>query len=139
VSAFRLAACFAVLITVAFSSVALGVTRAPTPPLSQRVNEAELVFVGKVVNKVVEGDWARAEILVEQPLKNTVKDAKVPVTWRINLGNFIIYDTPEGSRGIAILKDKHQGRYWLRGDKFERPDQLEKVREILTEAAGGDS
>jgi hypothetical protein len=33
--------------------------RAPTPPLKHRVAAAETVFLGKVVNKVVTGEWAR--------------------------------------------------------------------------------
>lgn len=121
-----------------FASVAVADIKAPTKPLSERVGNAEFVFVGKVINKVVEGDWARAEVLVETPLKNVEKAAKIPVTWRIKLGQFSIYDTAEGSQGIAILKDKHEGRYWLRSDKFEAASKLKEVKGILADAKEGE-
>ncbi|MBT3199130.1 MAG: serpin family protein [Phycisphaerales bacterium] len=105
--------------------------RAPTPPLKNRVAAAETVFLGKVVNKVVTGEWATAELLVEESLRNAEKGKKTKVTWRIKLGNFHIYDVPEGSRGIAILKDKHKGRYWLRSDKFEKPNKLAEVKGLI--------
>ena len=100
--------------------------RAPTPPLEERVKAAETVFVGKLINKVVEGDWVRAELLIEEPLKNSEKGAKVLVIWRATLGGRPIYDTPEDSEGIAILGDKHEGRYWLRDDKFEPVGKLDE-------------
>ena len=110
---------------------ATGAVRAPTPPLEERVKAAESVFVGKLINKVVEGDWVRAELLVQEPLKNTKKDEKVLVIWRATIGGQPIYDTPEDSRGIAILGDKHEGRYWLRSDKFEPVDKLDEVKKII--------
>lgn len=109
------------------AATAPGTSRAPTKPLAERLREAETVFLGKVVNKVVDGDWARAELLVEEPLRNAEKGAKVAVIWRIKVGTFSIYDVAAGTRGVAILKDKHEGRYWLRGDKFENPEKLASV------------
>lgn len=120
---------------VAMTTFALAETKAPTKPLSERVGNAETVFVGKVIEKKVEGDWARAELLVEEPLKNAMKGAKIEVIWRIKLGrNLFIYDTEEGTQGIAILKDRHEGRFWLRSDKFEKPDKLAEVKAIITAA-----
>ena len=100
-------------------------------PLKERVANAELVFVGKVVNRVLEGDWVRAELIVEQPLRGVKKGEKIKVIWRKTIGGRKIYDTAEGTRGIALLKDKHEGRYWLRLSKFEGGDKLEKVKEWI--------
>ncbi len=126
---FALAPC--VLLTLTTVSLAV---RAPTPPLKARVSAAETVFLGKLVNKVVTGEWASAELLVEEPLRNAKKGEKTKVIWRIKLGRFQIYDVPQGTRGIAILKDRHQGRYWLRGDKFESPDKLVEIKGFIGSA-----
>ena len=115
-------------------SPALAETRAPTEPLPKRVEKAEVIFLGKVTNKKVEGDWAKAELVVEEPLKNVRKGEKVEVIWRIKLANLRIYDTDDETTGVAILSDKHQGRYWLRSDKFEKPEKLDEVKTILEEA-----
>jgi hypothetical protein len=117
-----------VLLTLTTTSLAL---RVRTAPLKARVDAAETIFLGKLANKVVTGEWANAELVVQEPLRNAKKGEKIAVTWRIKLGNFRIYDAPEGTRGIAILKDKHKGRYWLRGDKFEKPDKLAEVKGLL--------
>jgi hypothetical protein len=117
-----------VLLTLTTASLAI---RAPTKPLKDRLTAAETVFLGKVVNRTVTGDWARAELVVEEPLRNAKKGQKVEVIWRIKVGNFRIYDVAELTRGIAILKDKHQGRYWLRSDKFEKPDKLAEVKGLM--------
>lgn len=122
------------IVILALTSVAPAVIKAPTKPLSERVENAETVFLGKVINKKVQGDWARAELLVESPLKNAKKGTKIEIIWRINVGRLKIYDTADGTQGIAILKDKHQGRYWLRSDKFEAPDKLKEVKRILAAA-----
>jgi hypothetical protein len=116
------------------TTVTLGI-RAPTRPLKDRVSAAETVFLGKVVNKVVTGEWARAELLVEEPLRNAEKGKKTEVIWRVKLGRFQIYDVAAGTRGIAILKDKHQGRYWLRSDKFEKPNKLAEVKGFIGAAS----
>lgn len=105
--------------------------KAPTKSLEYRVQAAELVFVGTVINKVIDGDWVRAELLVEEPLVNTKQAEKIAVTWRTTIGNIAIYDTAEGSHGIAILKDMRKGRYWLRSDKFETLDKIDSVKEVL--------
>ena len=118
-------------ILLVWTTVTLATTKAPTKPLAERVSDAETVFLGKVINKKIEGDWATAELLVEEPLKNAEKGAKCEVVWRISLGKLMIYDTAEGTTGIAILGDKHKGRYWLRDDKFENPKTLEKVKKLI--------
>lgn len=115
---------------VGITAVGLSV-RAPTEPLKERVRAAETVFVGKLINKAVEGDWVRAELLVEEPLVSSKRDSKIEVIWRATIGGTPIYDTDENSRGIAILKDKHEGRYWLRDDKFEDLNKLAEVKKIL--------
>lgn len=118
------------LLPLSITPIAAG-SRAPTKPLSERVQQAETVFLGKVVNKVVDGDWAQAELLVEQPLRNAKKGMKIDVTWRITVGSFFIYDVADGTQGIAILKDKHKNRYWLRADKFEKPEKLAEVKALI--------
>ena len=121
-----------VLLTLTTASLAV---RAPTVPLKDRVGAAETVFLGKVVNKVVTGEWASAELVVEEPLRNAEKGKKTEVIWRIRLGRFHIYDVAEGTRGVAILKDKHKGRYWLRSDKFENPNKLAEVKGFIGAAS----
>lgn len=113
------------------SSPCLFAIRAPTKPLAERVAAAELVFVGKVVHKVVEGDWVRAELVVEEPLRGVEKKQRILVIWRATIGGRPIYDTAEGTRGIAILGDKHEGRFWLRDDKFEEVEKLAEVKKLL--------
>ena len=105
--------------------------KAPTKPLAERVGGADSVFVGKLVNRVEDGDWVRAELLVEESLRDVQKGEKIPVIWRKMVGDVPIYDAAEGAKGIAILDDKHEGRYWLRSDKFEPLDQLDLVKELI--------
>ena len=106
-------------------------SRAKEEPLEVRVQAAEFVFVGKLVNKEVEGDWVKAELVVINPLKNTKKSEKVKVIWRAKIGGRSLYNPAVNSQGIALLKDKHEGRYWLRGDKFAAVEKLEKVKALL--------
>ena len=114
------------------TSTSLFAVRAPTKPLSERVKAAELVFVGKVINKIVEGDWVRAELIVEEALHGVKEEQKVLVIWRATIGGQPIYDTAAGTKGIAILGDKHEGRFWLRDDKFEPVDKLAEVKKLLS-------
>lgn len=81
--------------------------RAPEKPLAERVHGADSVFVGKVINRVADGDWVRAELLVEEPLRDVHKGDKFEIIWRAKIGDMPIYDVAEGVRGIAILDDKH--------------------------------
>jgi len=113
------------------TGMSLALTRAPTPPLDERVEKAEQVFVGTLVNRVEDGDWVQAELRVDIHLRGDKKGALVPVIWRKRLGDLQIYDAPENARGIAILSDKHEGRYWLRADKFEPVQNLQAVRRTL--------
>ncbi len=113
------------------TSILTAETRAPTPPLEKRVKDAALVFTGKVINKKVDGEWARAELLVDVPLRGVKKGEKIEVIWRVELSGRPIYDAPDGKQGVALLGDKHEGRYWLRDDKFEDLDKLEKVKKLV--------
>ena len=108
-----------------------GDLKAPTKPLAERVGGADSVFVGKLINRVEDGDWVRAMLLVEEPLRDVQKGEKIQVIWRKKIGDIAIYDAAEGDKGIAILDDKHEGRYWLRDDKFEPLDQLDLVKELI--------
>jgi hypothetical protein len=117
------------------ASVASAV-RAPLPPLEVRVKNAQKVFVGTLINRVEKGDWVQAELRVDTPLHNVKAGEKVAVTWRRAVGGLKIYDAAEDAKGIAILKDQHQGRYWLRADKFEPTTKLNQVKKILGVAPG---
>ncbi len=108
--------------------------KAPTKPLEQRIRAADTIFVGEVLNRNVDGDWVRAELLVVEPLHNAVQSRTVTVIWRATLDGRPIYDKAENSQGIAILKHKHNGRYWLRSDKFEPLHKLDEVKQLT--AAG---
>lgn len=120
--------CLAVLM---LAMPALARTVAPTEPLEKRVKSAELIFTGKVINKTVQGDWAHAELLVDESMRGVKKGDKIEVIWRIQIAGKPIYDVVDGKQGIALLGDKHKGRYWLRGDKFEDLVKLDKVKELL--------
>ena len=100
-------------------------------PLEKRVEKAEKIFIGKLVNRVEDGDWVRAELVVETALHNVKKDEKIEVIWRKTIGGHKIFDSQEGNKGIAILIDKHQGRYWLRGDKFENLNKLDQIKKLI--------
>lgn len=108
---------------------------APTPPLAERLREAEKVFVGTLVERVEDGEWVRAALHVDEPLRGVEEKERVEVIWRTRVRDLQVYDAGEGSRGIAILKDKHEGRYWLRADKFEPLAKLDEVRKLLEEGA----
>ena len=107
------------------------IDRVPAKPLQERVHAAESVFVGKVVNKVVAGDWARAELEVLTPLKNAKKGAKVLVTWRIKIAGQHLFDINEGAKYMALLKGKHEKRYWLHGAEYKGEEQLSQVKSLL--------
>lgn len=106
-------------------------SRLPTKPLEERVRGAETIFVGKVINKVVTGDWARAELEVLTPLKNVKKGAKVSVIWRVEISGRQLFDIAEGAKFMALLKGKHEGRYWLHGEKFKNEKQLNQVKSFI--------
>ena len=93
------------------------------------------MFVGVVTNKVVDGEWVRADLLVETPLRNAKQGKKVEVIWRATVDGMPIYDTAAGTKRIAILDDKHEGRYWLRDDKFEDLANLAKVKKLIIGSA----
>jgi len=119
---------------VASAALALA-SRAPTKPLAERLAAADTVFVGVVTNKVVDGEWVRADLLVETPLRNAKQGKKVEVIWRATVDGMPIYDTAAGTKRIAILDDKHEGRYWLRDDKFEDLANLAKVKKLIIGSA----
>jgi len=121
---------------VACATAAALAVRAPTAPLAERVSEAETIFLGKLANKVTDGDWVRADLVVEEPLRDAERGHGTAVIWRAKIDGMPIYDAAEGARGIAILKDKHEGRYWLRDDKFEDPGKLNEVKALIAGAMG---
>lgn len=148
-----MASALSLCLALVLSGSTLALSLAPPRPLEKRVEDSQLIFVGKLVNRVQNDDWVQAELLVEAPLKNVKQGEKIPVPWRLvmvgghrvtvsvegnsevvkteTVGAKPIFDKPEGARGIAILDDKHKGRYWLRADKFEELDQLETVRTLV--------
>lgn len=105
----------------------------PTPPLSERVAGAQVVFVGTLIERVEKGEWVRAVLRVDKPLRGLGEDKRVNVIWRTRVADQWIYDAAEGQRGIAILDDKHEERYWLRADKFEPLAKLEEVEKMIAE------
>ena len=127
---------------IAAASVAFGITtasahalsRMPVPPLSDRVEQAELVFLGTLIERAEDGEWVRAVLRVDESLRVPEGMRRVEVIWRVRVGDREVYDAAEGQRGVAILDDKHEGRYWLRTDKFEPAERLGEVRELVSEA-----
>ena len=126
------------LITALLSFATLLVTApalsiAAPPSVEQRVAKAETVFAGKLINRVeVEGDWIHAELQVTEPLYRAKPGEKVPVVWRlVKFNDAVIFDCPEGKQGVAILSDMHEGRYWLRDDKFLSIDLLADVKKAV--------
>ena len=109
------------------------IDRAQTEPLETRVAKAKTIFVGTLINRVEKGDWVTAELKVDQPMLNAQLGAKVDVIWRRYIDSTEIYNAKQGDKGVAILDDKHQGRYWLRADKFEPESALKLVQELLPE------
>jgi hypothetical protein len=138
----RVLGALTLLIIVTGAQVSTARTLSPETPFANRLNEAETVFIGVVTNKVLDGDWARADLLIETPLFNAEQGAKVPVIWRTAVSGRPLYDAASGSRAIAILKDKHEGRYWLRTDKFENIAKLDEAKRVFasrnTSAKPGD-
>ena len=51
--------------------------RIAVEPLEKRVEKAEKIFVGKLINRVQDGEWVRAELLVDVPIHNVKKGDKV--------------------------------------------------------------
>jgi len=123
-----------IVFCIAFGTSNLGALSIQILPLAERVKSAKVVALGKLVNKVVEGEWVRAEILVMEPLVNAEQGEKIAVIWRATLDSMPIYDTDEGSIGVILLDDKHEGRYWLRADRFENEDKLEEIKKLLKDA-----
>ena len=57
--------------------------RAPTKPLATRVQEADKVFVGVLINrKLLEGDWCHADLKVTQAIKGVKAGELISVLWR---------------------------------------------------------
>ncbi len=126
------------LIALVLLSPAFLALRAPVEPLETRLKKAETAFVGTIVDLERKDGWARGFLLVEDPLKNAVVDQKIPVIWRHQMpgglaigGGLLSFNPDEGTRGIAILTDQHEERYWLRDDKFEPVKKLDEVRKLL--------
>ena len=101
---------------------------APTKPLPTRVQEAEKVFVGVLMNrKLLEGDWCHADLKVTQAIKGVKVGELVPVLWRPKIAR---YDARENQKGLAVLKYSHKNRYWLRSDTFEDAKLAEQAMKV---------
>lgn len=127
---------FLVLMGLLLSSVSVSaMLKAQPKTLKERLEEADKVFLGKLTKRVVKGQWVMAELVVEKALKNVKKGDKVKVIWREKIGGKILFNAVDGAEGVAILSDKHEGRYWLRSDKFEDIKTLRKVENFVTPEA----
>ena len=126
----------AVGVLVGTSLNAWSLSLAPPRPLAERVREAEMVFAGTVVDRVEDGDWVRATLRVDKALQGVARKQKIKVIWRKRIGGSLFFDVEDGAKGVALLKDKHEGRYWLRGDRFEPIGKLDEIAGML--ARGGD-
>jgi hypothetical protein len=105
---------------------------APPKPLPERIKKAEKIFVGTLVNRVDQGDnWVHAELRVDEALRGANDKETVKVIWRPKAGQWTIFDAKEGARGIALLGDKHNDRYWLRRDNFEPVSKLAEVKKAM--------
>jgi len=103
--------------------------RAPVEPLARRVQEAQKVFVGVLVNrKDLEGDWCHADLKVTRPIKGVQVGELVPVLWRPRIARF---DARENQTGLAVLKHQHDKRYWLRPDTFADAKLAEEAIKAL--------
>ena len=103
--------------------------RAPTKPLAERVQEADKVFVGVLINrKLLKGDWCHADLKVTRAIKGVRAGEPVPVLWRPGIAH---YDAREGQKGLAVLKPAHGDRYWLRSDTFEDAALAEQAVKLL--------
>lgn len=103
--------------------------RAPEKPLETRVQEADKVFVGVLINrKELAGDWCHADLKVTQAIKGVKVGELIPVLWRPMIAR---YDAQEKQEGLAVLKPAHEKRYWLRSDTFENPKLAEQAVKSL--------
>lgn len=103
--------------------------RAPTKPLATRVQEADKVFVGVLINrKLLEGDWCHADLKVTQAIKGCEIGELVPVLWRPMIAR---YDAKENQKGLALLKPTYEKRYWLRSDTFEDAKLTDQAVKLL--------
>ena len=119
--------------------------------------KAETVFVGRVINRTVDGDWVRAELVVEDALWNAQPRERVPVVWRSKLSRVerfsntvdtdagmslgdqaaALYDAQEGDRALAILSYKETavypslGLYKLSKSRYVFLDKLKKAKDVL--------
>ena len=107
------------LMALFMSTISNGSIRLKERTLEERVADADLIFVGKVIDKQVSGEWAKAKLVVEEPRAGVKKGDKIPVTWRISIDGRYIYDTEEGLHGLVMLKsgNQYQRRYWFKGVK----------------------
>jgi len=107
------------LMALFMSTISNGSIRLKERTLEERVADADLIFVGKVIDKQVSGEWAKAKLVVEEPIAGVKKGDKIPVTWRVSIKGHYIYDTEEGLHGLVMLKNsnQHQSRYWFKGVK----------------------
>lgn len=110
--------------------VATADSRTRKKPLATRVEAAEKVFVGSVVNlKLLAGDWCHADLKVDQAIKGCKVGEIIPVVWRPVIAK---YDAAPNQAGLAVLKGAFKERYWLRSDTFEDIKLAKQAQEIMT-------
>ncbi len=101
----------------------------PDAPLETRVQETDKVFVGVLLNlKKLEGDWCHADLKVTKAIKGVEVGELVPVQWRPKIA---YYDAEENQEGLAVLKYKDGGRYWLRSDTIVDSKLAEQAVKFL--------
>ncbi len=109
--------------------------QAPTEAIAVRVEKAKKIFLAEVINRVEKDGWVRAELLVKEAVFGVEKDEKVKVIWRKPsqnplLADGVTFDVAEGAVGVALLGDQHEGRFWLRDDRFEPVTKLDPIKKL---------
>ena len=100
-----IASALSLCLVLVLSGSTLALSLAPRRPLEKRVENSQLIFVGKLVNRVQNDDWVQAELLVEEPLKNVKQGEKIPVTWRlVMVGGRSVAVPVEGNSEVAKIE-----------------------------------
>lgn len=121
----------ALLVGAALQGPVEALSRMPVPPLRERVAAAEEVAIVTLTQREERGEWARGTLRIDHPIHGSPAGTELPVIWRTTLDDTPIYDAAVGARGIAVLKDRHQGRYWLGQDKLLAFDKLAQVMQVV--------
>jgi hypothetical protein len=118
------------VILFAFGTIlATATSLAPEESLEKRVQSAEKIFVGTLINrKVLEDDWCHADLKVTRVIAGVTVDELIPVQWRPEAAT---YNAKENQVGLAILRYKDGKRYWLRPDTFVDPKFADEAIKFL--------